>query len=253
MSDNKRFEHPVLEDTVGALHAIQEAEAHLRNAKLKLQEAIYSLPEKIGDNEDLRDEIFHNLYWFAEDINATWLKDAFQFKHASQTKKDSLNRLMKSAYLEIICIECNQPYRVKVTSRSDLQMRRGWVERARQNPGPYSGSWSITCDACKAKHDVESSAIYEQRQEEERLRIIELRTMPYYEYLQTPEWQERRKQAMKWAGFRCQVCNAYGVKLNTHHRTYERRGNENNRDLITLCEDCHRTFHENGRLATVEA
>lgn len=73
--------------------------------------------------------------------------------------------------------------------------------------------------------------------------------MPYYEYLQTPEWAERRQRAMKRAGFRCQVCNAYGVQLNTHHRTYERRGNEWDKDLITLCRTCHEIFHQNGQLA----
>jgi hypothetical protein len=51
------------------------------------------------------------------------------------------------------------------------------------------------------------------------------------------------------AGFRCQVCNAYGVQLNVHHRTYERRGAEWDTDLIVLCHDCHEIFHTNGKLA----
>lgn len=94
------------------------------------------------------------------------------------------------------------------------------------------------CPSCKAKSDAKLHR-----------EIQELRSMPYSEYLQTPEWQETRRRAMKRAGFRCQVCNAYGVRLNVHHRTYERRGCEENQDLITLCEGCHEIFHNSGKLA----
>jgi hypothetical protein len=67
--------------------------------------------------------------------------------------------------------------------------------------------------------------------------------MIYAEYLATPEWKDRAKAARKRAGYRCQVCNANNVKLNTHHRTYERIGHEDDGDLIVLCEKCHALFH----------
>jgi len=69
-----------------------------------------------------------------------------------------------------------------------------------------------------------------------------LRTMPYDEYLQTPEWQEKRKEALRRADYRCQLCNS-DESLDVHHRTYERRGYELASDLIALCRDCHKTFH----------
>ena len=50
-------------------------------------------------------------------------------------------------------------------------------------------------------------------------------------------------------GVRCQVCNTDKSILDTHHRTYERLGRELDGDLIVLCRDCHRIFHENGKLA----
>jgi 5-methylcytosine-specific restriction endonuclease McrA len=70
----------------------------------------------------------------------------------------------------------------------------------------------------------------------------ELATMPYGEYLQTPEWRERRDQALDRAGYRCQVCNS-GRNLHVHHRTYERRGRELPGDLTVLCSGCHSLFH----------
>ncbi len=74
-------------------------------------------------------------------------------------------------------------------------------------------------------------------------RIRELRSMPYEEYLKTPEWASKRDQALKRDGYCCRACNS-SEKLQVHHRTYERRGNEDLNDLTTLCNDCHEHFHE---------
>ncbi len=79
-------------------------------------------------------------------------------------------------------------------------------------------------------------------------RIEELRSLPYREYLQSPEWKERAALARERAGYRCQVCNAINVQLNVHHRTYERLGNEADGDLTVLCQPCHQIFHEKGKL-----
>ena len=69
-----------------------------------------------------------------------------------------------------------------------------------------------------------------------------LARMPYANYLQTPEWRERRLAALERAHYRCQVC--YGsLYLQVHHRTYERRGREWPEDLTVLCDACHALFH----------
>lgn len=80
-------------------------------------------------------------------------------------------------------------------------------------------------------------------------RIQELRTMPYEEYLQTPEWQEKRELALERDGYRCRNCNC-DKNLHVHHRSYERRGNEDINDLTTLCNDCHEHFHKRVRLTS---
>ncbi len=79
-------------------------------------------------------------------------------------------------------------------------------------------------------------------------RLEELRTMPYREYLRTPEWQSRRRIALVAASHRCQVCNA-SDNLDVHHRTYERRGAEHESDLTVLCRSCHAVFHEHRDLS----
>jgi 5-methylcytosine-specific restriction endonuclease McrA len=73
-------------------------------------------------------------------------------------------------------------------------------------------------------------------------RLDELKRMRYAAYLRSPEWADTRRTAVDHAGGRCQLCNKPG-RLDVHHRTYERRGNERLSDLIALCRDCHTNFH----------
>lgn len=235
MEDVERFEHPAFKDIHSALDAIKAAEELVKEAKQRLHESIQSLPSQVGDNDELKDEAIYNLYWFYEDIPSTWVKDAFQLKVLDAGP----------AELAVTCCKCNEVFYVEITSRSSLDYTRREIKRSiKHNYGFYR-----TCPSCKAKSDAKYHSEMQARIAREQARLQELRSMPYYEYLQTPEWQDTRKRAMKRASFRCQVCNAYGVRLNVHHRTYERRGYEDSRDLIVLCEGCHEIFHANGKLA----
>lgn len=68
--------------------------------------------------------------------------------------------------------------------------------------------------------------------------------LTYKEFLRTPYWKAIAEKKKKDADYSCELCNSVG-KLNVHHRTYERHGYERLflKDLIVLCEDCHRKFH----------
>lgn len=70
-----------------------------------------------------------------------------------------------------------------------------------------------------------------------------LREMPYAEYLQTEHWQRIRESAIRRAGRRCTICQLT-CRLEVHHLTYERRGDELPSDVIALCWPCHRMWHE---------
>ncbi|MGI8406032.1 MAG: HNH endonuclease signature motif containing protein [Thermomicrobiales bacterium] len=94
-----------------------------------------------------------------------------------------------------------------------------------------------------AARDALSAGHTDDRYTRRTLRIHELETMPYREYLLTPEWQARRQLHRQHAGERCQVCNSE-QSLHVHHRTYANRGNERFSDLIVLCASCHKHFHE---------
>lgn len=77
-------------------------------------------------------------------------------------------------------------------------------------------------------------------------RLYQLASMSYREYLQTPEWREKRNQKVDEAGGGCQLCDQTGP-LDVHHRTYTNRGHEPMTDLIVLCRGCHEMFHASGR------
>lgn len=130
-------------------------------------------------------------------------------------------------------------------SALDAIVESGRVEWVIRNGWP----WLHIPDAAAvaSKYHVDRDRFLARQQ-----RVEELRSMPYREYLQTPEWKRRRQEHLNAAGERCQVCNrgpGKGTSLHVHHRTYANRGNERFNDLIVLCGGCHQYFHEGRRVA----
>ena len=71
--------------------------------------------------------------------------------------------------------------------------------------------------------------------------------LTYSEYIKSDGWKIRRLRALALAENRCQVCNSPN-RPEVHHRTYERLGHERDMDLTVLCHDCHKLFHDDGRM-----
>ena len=65
----------------------------------------------------------------------------------------------------------------------------------------------------------------------------------YKEYLNSDHWKSIRLKALDRAGYRCQLCSSK-QHLNVHHNTYKNRGNEDLKDLVVLCRECHAKFHD---------
>ncbi|PZT54347.1 hypothetical protein DN757_17615 [Paenibacillus silvae] len=66
----------------------------------------------------------------------------------------------------------------------------------------------------------------------------------YSEYLKSNHWKGVKDRF--WASkFKkeCNVCKRKN-KLNLHHKSYKRVGNERLNDLVYLCESCHNKLHE---------
>jgi len=67
----------------------------------------------------------------------------------------------------------------------------------------------------------------------------------YAEYLKSPQWKRKCKEAKKRAGGKCEECGTTKSRFEVHHKTYERLFNEKPLDLAYLCYECHSINHEN--------
>ena len=127
---------------------------------------------------------------------------------------------------------------------SELDVRAGYVLAAFfANMRVEWGEGGVYLIVSRPAYHIDGSIVaYEGMKAQE-----ERHAMPYKDYLQSEFWQDKRDAVLKSARYRCQVCNASG-KLHVHHRTYEHRGYEYPSDLIALCPECHKLFHDHREL-----
>lgn len=87
---------------------------------------------------------------------------------------------------------------------------------------------------------------------------MKMKQMSYYELLSTRIWREKRQQILYRDGFKCQNCGKIQDKelhLHIHHkvyRTYQSPILQENKDLITLCENCHEKHHQNNDILILD-
>jgi len=81
-----------------------------------------------------------------------------------------------------------------------------------------------------------------------------LRQLPYRDYLLTPHWAQMKRIAHAASSRslqpRCQLCGCDDERnmFHVHHNTYTRLGQEDLLDLVVLCHDCHKLFHDSKQL-----
>jgi 5-methylcytosine-specific restriction endonuclease McrA len=139
------------------------------------------------------------------------------------------------------CLRCGEL--LDVRDRRDL-MRLRSVTRAAATARPGDpGDAILFCDSCTDLH-------LQLRSDEQRLgrlarqaRTVQLRTMPFAEYRNQPEWVQRRREALARAGYRCQMGASHDGPLDVHHNTYQNYGDERLGDLVVICRSCHQKFH----------
>ena len=76
-----------------------------------------------------------------------------------------------------------------------------------------------------------------------------VKKLTYAEYqkaLKHPKWQRKRLKIFERDGWKCRRCNNSNKTLHIHHLAYTKRypWNELNKNLITLCESCHKKNHK---------
>lgn len=68
-------------------------------------------------------------------------------------------------------------------------------------------------------------------------------TAMYHSYLTSLAWVGLRRIVLQEARGRCSACRRKRRRLDVHHKTYERIGNERVEDLVALCRPCHEKAH----------
>ncbi len=220
---------------VAALKFLHEAEQLVEDARADIVESLYALG--ISTPLGVRDELINELYWHHYEVKPKDIAEAFRIKPKDITHGDIIQPHYRA---DLACPSCGIPH--KLTSRNKMaELERDFRKEEKNN---RIGFRLTECESCRGKRFADRDQQLEAEREARRERLHLLRTMPYIEYLQTPEWQTKRHGKLRSAGFRCELCNTGNTVLDVHHRTYERRGNEYYKDLIVLCRDCHARFHD---------
>ena len=63
----------------------------------------------------------------------------------------------------------------------------------------------------------------------------------YNEYLQSYQWQDKRLRVLERDNYLCQSCLEQDA-TQVHHLTYKHVGNEPLFDLISVCDECHKSI-----------
>jgi hypothetical protein len=149
------------------------------------------------------------------------------------------------------CPKCNKPAKYKVTDWKNYEktcncIRLGYQEYHCQTCKEQKLAEELAWRERQKRRDKEIEAERRSRTQESAKPTSEevrrLKNMPYQEYLQSDHWKTTSRKMMRKSNFRCQLCSSKG-QLNTHHNTYERRGEEEENDLVVLCKRCHEKFH----------
>ena len=71
-------------------------------------------------------------------------------------------------------------------------------------------------------------------------RLAQLGFDSYDDYLRSPHWRRKRREAGDAAKWRC-LCGRRATQI--HHRSYDHLGDEPLKDLCAVCEHCHKAIH----------
>lgn len=191
------------------------------------------IAQQCADDEETLLGAMRYLYWCVPEVKASSISKVLGVPSPNQ-----ISTRLGNVKVRISCDRCGNDLSVK--SRTELQERLRDLYKVSVR---YAEGYTILCDSCREQ--VYTTRHEKQKAEEQRRldRERDLATMPYTEYLKSPEWRERRSRMLRSVGYRCQLCNRADKTLHVHHRTYERRGDELYKDLIVLCEECHRIHH----------
>lgn len=67
--------------------------------------------------------------------------------------------------------------------------------------------------------------------------------MGYRDYIQSQRWMQRKRKYFETHEKKCKACKT-SRRIELHHKTYNRLGQERDADLVPLCQLCHSKVHD---------
>ena len=171
------------------------------------------------------------------------------------TKRFSIPTRPPADQLSRKCINCGEPFVSRIPNKLYCSIRCGDIARRH---GQIPASQPFQPISRNNKKKSRKQLRKEQRQKERGAGNGEATPPPvnpafvdYYKYIVSDEWKKKATEAKIRAKNRCQVCYRKGteIRLNAHHRTYCRLGQELPEDITVLCDECHEIFSKAGKLA----
>src|SRR5829696_8829041 len=215
----------------GQIEAAKEIQRENKGAQWSL---CFSIGVQVGNNVELRNNLIPLLMEL--DVPTATISDAFGLSGREVWE------IAASEPVSVFwCVDCGELLNVR--DRRDLmRLKRATRAASDARPGDPRDA-TLLCDACTHLRLQLHSEAQRLRRLARQARTAQRRKMPFAEYRVQPEWQARRTAALARAGYRCQLCAEHDTRLDVHHNTYERYGDEAPADLIVLCAPCHELFH----------
>lgn len=217
------MEHIVINKIKNILKEIENTEKLLEHLERDLNMTISEF--KSCNSKKKTIEFANYLYWNVSVITAKNIAINF-----FDTTVHKLLKIITPVVTDITCKKCNAVLFRK--SRSD------------HNYNQYKNKKEdYLCEECIEQRHIKRKNEQEQEIIKRKEHRKYLRSLPYSEYLKSDHWQSFRKRILKSANYTCSICHA-NESLHVHHRTYENLGDEYYKDVIVLCENCHKLFHK---------
>jgi 5-methylcytosine-specific restriction endonuclease McrA len=186
------------------------------------------------DNPDLL-KILSSLLWLWDAIDPRWLAEA-SFRSVSDVR----DLVDSQPVMTFNCLDCGAE--LNPMNRRHLLRMHHSLKAHRSDEGDDHFT-DLLCKTCFAQREVHAEGQRRLDDLRQQALLADYRGRPYAERRQTKEWAILKKQVHRRDQYRCRLCGRGNVELHVHHCTYENYAREKLEDLITLCNECHHTFH----------
>ena len=160
------------------------------------------------------------------DIGTLWTIEyglRIQCNHSSTELRKRWGGKRFTYYLQ--CLRCGNPVkRIAIKDIADVNTLLDFDEELRRN----FHSTAISC-----ANDLRAKLEEREKKEWDRW---------YENYLQSPQWLEKKRLVLKRNNFICEGCLKNKAKV-IHHLSYEHVGDELLFELVALCDECHKKAH----------